>query len=86
MRVFELNDYDAYCGRTLLQAVRAAMKDSGERWDKIVDRDHLCEVPVSEWSKKELRDETDDGKTKLTTLAAVMATVTTPQCVYSSEC
>ena len=85
MRVFQLNDCDAYCGKTLLQAVRAARKDSGLSFYEIVDRAIFREVPESEWPTKMLRDLDDYAVNKQISLAEVMANMDGPGMAYSSE-
>jgi hypothetical protein len=81
MRVWWLNDCEAYCGRTLLQAVRVAMADNGVPANEIIHRDSFGEIPKSEWATFNLWSGEEREKI---TLADVMSQVTEPQVVFHS--
>jgi hypothetical protein len=85
MRVFKINDSDAYAGRTMLQAVRAAMSDSDLSFREVFDRDHAQEIPREVWPTKMLRNLEDHAREEYISLEQIMAGVTTPQMVFTNN-
>lgn len=83
MRVWRLNDFEAYCGRTLLQAVRACMKDRGASYEEVICTGDPVEIPREEWADWHLCEVEDDFRD--TTIAEIMAKATEPQMIYTQE-
>ena len=85
LNVYRLNDCDAYAGRTMLQALRAAMSDSGLPAHAILDRNRAKKIDQAEWPTFLLNDLNDECNPAKITLAEVMATITEPGLVFTTE-